>query len=43
MRGVKQTHKNFDTRRYEAADHCLKYNHDFDWENNKIMKSTQQQ
>ena len=22
-----------DTRRYETADHCWKYNHDFDWEN----------
>ena len=26
-----------DTRRYETADHCWKYNHDFDWENKKIM------
>ena len=26
-----------DTRRYETADHCLKYNHDFDWKNKKIM------
>ena len=26
-----------DTRRYETADHCSKYNHDFDWENKKIM------
>ena len=27
-----------DTRRYEtAADHCWKYNLDFDWENKKIM------
>ena len=26
-----------DTRRYETADHCWKYNHDFDWENEKIM------
>ena len=26
-----------DTRRYEIADHCWKYNHDFDWENKKIM------
>ena len=25
------------TRRYETADHCWKYNHDFDWENKKIM------
>ena len=24
-----------DTRRYETADHCWKYNHDFDWENKK--------
>ena len=22
-----------DTRRNETADHCLKYNHDLDWEN----------
>ena len=26
-----------DIRRYETADHCWKYNHDFDWENKKIM------
>ena len=26
-----------DTRRYETADHRWKYNHDFDWENKKIM------
>ena len=26
-----------DTRRYETADHCWKYIHDFDWENKKIM------
>ena len=26
-----------DTRRYETADHCWKYNHDFDWENKKII------
>ena len=26
-----------DTRRYETVDHCWKYNHDFDWENKKIM------
>ena len=26
-----------DTRRYETAYHCWKYNHDFDWENKKIM------
>ena len=26
-----------DTRRYETADHCWKYTHDFDWENKKIM------
>ena len=26
-----------DTRRYEAVNHCWKYNHDFDWENKKIM------
>ena len=26
-----------DTRRYETADHCWKYKHDFDWENKKIM------
>ena len=26
-----------DTRTYETADHCWKYNHDFDWENKKIM------
>ena len=26
-----------DTRRYKTADHCWKYNHDFDWENKKIM------
>ena len=26
-----------DTRRYETADHCWKYNHDFYWENKKIM------
>ena len=26
-----------DTRRYESADHCWKYNHGFDWENKKIM------
>ena len=26
-----------DTRRYETANHCWKYNHDFDWENKKIM------
>ena len=26
-----------DTRRYETADHCWKYNHDSDWENKKIM------
>ena len=26
-----------DTRRYETADHCWKYNHDFNWENKKIM------
>ena len=26
-----------DTRRYETADHCWKYNHDFDWENKKIV------
>ena len=25
-----------DTRRYETADHCWKYNHNFDWENKKI-------
>ena len=28
-----------DTGRYETADHCWKYNHDFDWENKKIMDS----
>ena len=28
-----------DTRRYETADHCWKYNHDFDWENKKIIKT----
>ena len=26
-----------DIRRYETADHCWKYSHDFDWENKKIM------
>ena len=26
-----------DTRRYETAGHCWKYNHDFDWENKKIL------
>ena len=26
-----------DTRRYETADHCWKYNHDFHWKNKKIM------
>ena len=26
-----------DTRRYETADHCWKYIHDFDWEYNRIM------
>ena len=26
-----------DTRRYETADHCWKYKHDFDRENKKIM------
>ena len=26
-----------DTRRSETADHCWKYNHDFNWENKKIM------
>ena len=26
-----------DTRRYETANHCWKYIHDFDWENKKIM------
>ena len=26
-----------DTRIYETADHCWKCNHDFDWENKKIM------
>ena len=26
-----------DTRKYETADNCWKYNHDFDWENKKIM------
>ena len=26
-----------DTRRYETADYCWKYNHDFDRENKKIM------
>ena len=26
-----------DTRKYETADHCWKYNHDFDWENKKII------
>ena len=26
-----------DTRRCETAAHCWKYNHDFDWENKKIM------
>ena len=26
-----------DTRRYETADHCWKYNHDLDWENKKII------
>ena len=26
-----------DTRRYETADACWKYNHDVDWENKKIM------
>ena len=26
-----------DTRRYETADYCWKYNYDFDWENKKIM------
>ena len=26
-----------DTRRYETADHCWRYNHDFDWESKKIM------
>ena len=26
-----------DTRSYETADHCWKYDHDFDWENKKIM------
>ena len=25
------------TKRYETADHCWKYNHDFDWEDKKIM------
>ena len=25
------------TRRYETADHCWKYHHDFHWENKKIM------
>ena len=29
--------RNADTRRYETADHCWKYSHDFDWENKKIM------
>ena len=26
-----------DTTRFETADHCWKYNHDFDWENKKII------
>ena len=26
-----------DTRRYESAGYCWKYNHDFNWENKKIM------
>ena len=26
-----------DTRRYKSANHCWKYNHDFHWENKKIM------
>ena len=26
-----------DTRRYKPADHCWKYDHDFGWENKKIM------
>ena len=30
-------HTRADTRRCETAVHCWKYNHDFDWENKKIM------
>ena len=26
-----------DTGRYETANYCWKYNHDFDWENKKVM------
>ena len=26
-----------DTKRYETADHCWKFNHDFNWTDNKIL------
>ena len=26
-----------DTKRYETADHCWKFNHDFNWTENKIL------
>ena len=26
-----------DTKRYETADHCWKFNHDFNWTENKVL------
>ena len=36
-RGTKKHTRAAGTRKYETADHCWKYNHEFDLENKKIV------